>query len=360
MSEARRPLSRRHFLSTSAGAMAAALGAPAFLEAASDKPRVVVASGGAGKDPREAAYQRLKAATEKLGGFRDLLHGKRVLIKLNATEKKNQDANTSPGFAAALLRLCKEQEPKHIKVIGQEWYGFDCKRKGKPTLREVIQEAGVELEELIHWWKPSDQYANRTPKGGGWSQLWVAKEIFEPDTVLINAPRVKTHAFTLYTGCVKNCIGLTYHMYAHHCTADRNPKAGADENHPARLKGWRLFPAKLSAAYHEIYGPAVDLNVVDACEPTFGWGGPDPERIRTFQAHKTIVSRDGVAADAVGMALLHDQEPKLIPTALDDWTKGESIYVKNNLTKGNYLAECHKLGAGQADLEKIQVDEITI
>jgi uncharacterized protein (DUF362 family) len=351
--------SRRDFLAAGAGVAAASLVAPHVL-AAPAEPRVVVARGGAKMDPDQGAYARLKAALEKHGGFADLVKGKRVLVKINATDKVSQDANTSPGCAAAVLRLAKEGGAKTVKVIGQEWYGYDCPRKDRPTLREVFQKEGAAVEELIHWWLPSTQYIQRAPKNGGWKELWVAKEIFEPDVVLLNVARLKTHHFTLYTGAVKNCIGLTWHMYAHHCTEDRNTQAGSSDTHPARVAGWKLFPAKLSSAYAEVYRGAVDLNILDADEPTFGWGGPNPERIHTYEARAVLVGADALAVDAVGMQMLHEKRPDAMPEPLSDWTKGDGVYVKANLSGGNYLAECQKLGAGQGDLGKIKKDEVSI
>ncbi len=349
-------LNRREFLATTAGALAAATAGG--LAAAPAKPRIVVARGAAGMDVDKAAYVRLKAALEKLGGFPDLVRGKKVLVKINATDKTYQDANTSPEMTAAVLRLVKENGARLVKVIGQEWYGYDCKRKGRPTLRQVIEREGAQLEELIHWWLKSKQYVKKTPKG--WTQLWVAKEIFEPGVVLINVARLKTHQFTIYTGCAKNCIGLTWHMYAHHCTNDRDPKAGADDKHPARVAGWKLFPKKFAAAYAEVYSKAISLNILDAGEPTFGWGGPKPERIHTYQANAVIVGRDALAVDAYGMQMLHEKRPKVIPRALDDWTRGDSPYIRSNATGGNYLAECYRLGAGEADLGKVKIDEVAV
>ena len=357
MTERSDGMDRRQFLATSAGAVTA-MAAGRGLLAAPERPRIVVARGAAKMEPDKAAYERLKAALDKLGGFDALVKGKKVLVKINATDKVSQDANSSTEMTRAVLRLAKERGAAQVKVIGQEWDGYDCKRKGKPTLREVIQQEGASLEELIHWWLKSTQYVNKAPKAGGWKQLWVAKEIFEPDAVVINLARLKTHHFTLFTGCVKNCIGLTWHMYAHHCTDDRNPKAGSSDKHPARVAGWKLFPAKLSAAYHEVYRGAIDLNILDAGEPTWGWGGPKPERILTFPAHAVVIGADALAVDAYGMQMLHENRPKVMPTALADWTAGDSVYVKANLTGGSYLAECQKLGAGQADLGKVTIDEV--
>lgn len=359
MGDRQHGMDRRDFLAAGAGAVAATLaGMPAL--AAPKRPRIVVATSAPKMDVDQGAYTRLKAALGKLGGFNTLVKGKRVLVKINATDKTSQDANTSPEMTAAVLRMAKERGAASVKVIGQEWYGYDCKRKGRPALREVVGSGGAQLEELIHWWLPSDQYVNKTPKGGGWKQLWIAKEVFEPDVVLLNVARLKTHHFTLFTGCVKNCIGLTWHMYAHHCTDDRNPNAGKSDKHPARVAGWKLFPAKLSSAYHEVYRTAVDLNILDAGEPTWGWGGPKPERIKTFAANSVVVGSDAMAVDAYGMQMLHENRPDVMPTILADWTKGDGVYVKANLTGGNYIAEAQKLGAGQADLGKVTIDEVKL
>jgi len=359
MSERRSDIGRREFLAASAGAVAA-LATRGSVLAAPAQPRIVVARGAAKMGADKAAYSRLKAALAKLGGFDQLVRGKRVLVKINATDKTNQDANTSTSLAAAVLRLCKENGPKNVKVIGQEWYGYDCKRKGQPTLRQVVKREGADLEELIHWWLKSNQYVKRVPKTGAWKQLWVAKQIFEPGTVLINVARLKTHHFTIFTGCVKNCIGLTWHMYAHHCQSDVDTKAGADEKHPSRVGGWKLFPGKIAGAYNDVYRQAVDLNILGAANPTFGWGGPKPERIHTYAANAVVVGTDAMTVDAYGMQMLHERRPKVIPRALDDWTKGDSVYVKANLSGGNYLAECQKLGAGQPDLSKVKIDEVKI
>jgi hypothetical protein len=72
------------------------------------------------------------------------------------------------------------------------------------------------------------------------------------------------------------------------------------------------------------------------------------------------VGADAVAVDAYGMQMLHEDRPKVIPAPLADWTRGKSVYVRSNKTKGNYLAACQKLGAGQADLGKVQIDRLAI
>jgi uncharacterized protein (DUF362 family) len=357
MSRKTHAVDRRTFLAAGAGAVATLAAGDAF-PAAPARPRIVVARGGARMPAERAAYERLKAALERYGGFQKLVGGKPVLVKINACDKKSQDANSSTGLTAALLRLCRENGAGSVKVLGQEWGGYDCRRKGQPTLRQVIKREGAALEELSHWWQKTKQYVKRVPKTGGWKELWVAKEIFAPDTVLLNTARCKTHPFVVYTGCVKNNIGLTHHMYAFHC--EKDTKGGDSDKHAIRKRGWKLLPAKMAGAYNDVFRERTALCILDAGDPAYGWGGPKPERVRTFPANTVIVGRDGLAVDVYGMQMLHEDRPKDVPKPLADWTGGDGVYVKANLTGGNYLAVCQELGAGQGDLGKVQIDRLAI
>lgn len=354
-------MNRRDFLATGTGLAAAPLLLPVQgVFAAPAQPDLVVARGGAALAPADAAYQRLKAAVEPLGGLSPIVRAKHVLIKVNATERTSQDANTSVAAAQGLFRLLRECGPADVTVIGQEWGGFDSPRAGQPTLRQVIKDAGATLVELPHHWKKDakDSYKVSTPKDSIWHELLVAKQIFEPDTVLLNLARLKTHPHCVYTGCIKNVIGLTGRMYGFHQIDDvagpGNPRdlAGTD--------GWETFPRKLAEAYRDVIGPRIALNILDAGQPTFGWRGPAPERIKTFDAHTTIVGADALAIDVYGCRLLHTQRPDSYVAPLGDWSKGDNPYVAKNKTKGNYLVECGKLGVGEVDLNKVDIDEVTI
>jgi len=352
---------RREFLIAGAGvASASLLAVPPGVWAAPAKPDVVVAKGGANLDPTEASYQRMKAGCEKLGGLEAVVKGKHVLIKVNATSKPYRDGNTSLEATQALLRLCKESGATDITVVGQEWGGFDSIRAGQPTLRQAFKDANVNLVELPHHWSKNagDQFKAVKPEGDVWHNLRVAKLIFEPDTVLLNLARLKTHPSCIYTGCLKNVIGLTMHMYGFHQMDDvapiRNMKDFADTD------GWHIFPKKLGHAFRDIIGPKIALNFLDAGQPAFGWRGPAPERIHTFDAHTTLVGTDALAMDVYGCNMLYKQRPDVYVDALGDWTKGDSVYVKGNKPQMNYLVECGKIGVGETNLEKVNLDETTI
>ncbi len=350
---------RREFLVRGAGLLAAPLLVP-HVFAAAGTPDVVVVKGGAALAPEEAAYQRLKAGLERLGGLAARVKGKPVVIKINATERSSQDANTSVPAAIALLRLCREEGASNVTVVGQEWGGFDSPRAGQPTLRQVIADAKATLNELPHYWVAGSKeaYTLGKPQGDVWHELYVAKAIMEPGAVVLNLARLKSHPHCVFTGCIKNVIGLTYRMYGFHKLDDvEAPKNAGD---PADSDGWEVFPRKLAYAFRDVIGPRCALHILDAGQPTFGWRGPGAERIQTFDAHTTLVGTDALAMDVYGCGLLHANRPDVYLPPLGDWSQGPSPYVQGNRTKTNYLVECAKLGVGQADLKKVDIDEVTL
>jgi len=358
---AEREMARRDFLAAGFGLAAGPLlSGRGKVLAGAPRPKIAVARGGGQWKPEEAAYRRTKAAVDRLGGLARVVGGKHVLIKMNATEHASQDGNTSPSAAAALLRLCRECGAKHITVLGQEWGGFSARRAGQPTLQQVIQRGGARLLQLPHYWQRGNEahYRLVTPKDSPWRQLWAARIIFEPDTVLLNLARLKTHPYCVYTGCVKNIIGLTRCMYGFHKIDDTTEprRRGA----PADSDGWHLFPQKLAAAYRDVIGPKIALHILDAGKPTFGWRGPAPERIHTFDAHTTLAGNDALAMDVYGCGILHRHRPNVYVEALGDWSKGRSPYVLKNRAKTNYLLECGRLGAGETNLARVDIDEVEI
>ncbi len=352
-------MDRRAFLRTSAMTVAAVAARNGLAAEAAPKSRIVVARGGGAADSDEGALARMKAALDKFGGFADLVKGKKVLIKVNATDGGYRDANTSSQATNALLTLCKECSPASITIIGQEWGGWRAKRKGLPTLGECIQSHGVPIKNLGRYWVKGTEadYKLMDPQPPHWKKLYVAKDIFEPDTVLLNLARLKAHPHCVYTGVIKNTNGLTRAMYGYHMVDDT--KWPASHGNPANSDGWHVFPTKEAEAYKLAIGPRVALCILDANEPCFGWRGPGKQRIHTFPAGVVIVGNDPLAIDVFGCGLLHKQEPKVYPAPLADWATGGSDYITFNKTKANYLLKCAELGVGQTDLTKVDVQEVT-
>jgi len=320
----------------------------------------VVARGGGAPGSDEGAYNRTKAALDKWGGFPDLVKGKRVLIKLNATDGGWRDANTSTQAAGALVKLCKDCAPKSITVIGQEWGGWRAKRKGLPTLGELLESLGVPIKHLARYWaKGSEKDYKLIPNVPTWHELMVARDIFADDAVLLNLPRLKTHPHCVFTSCIKNTMGLTRRMYGFH-KVDERTDVKARFN-PAASDGWHVFPKKLAHAFKHGAGKAIALNIVDANEANYGWRGPGKQRIGTFPTGVVMVGTDALALDVYGCKMLSENLNKkqqgLYPEPLGDWGKGDSDYIKFNKPKQNYLKVAAELGVGTADLAKVDIQE---
>jgi len=359
-------VSRREFIQRGAVGVAGAAVALSAVDglAAAARPRIVVARGGGAADSDEGAYKRMKAAIERFGGFPELVKGKRVLIKMNMTDGGFRDANTSSQSAAALLKIVSECSPKSVSTIGQEWYGWNAKRQGLPTLAEVIKTGGATMYQLPHYWAPGSEAAYKLvqPQPEPWKELMVAKDIFDDDTVLLNHPRLKTHPHCVFTSCLKNIIGLTRRMYGFHKIDETTDVASRGD--PATSDGWHLFAQKLAAAFKGAIGPRFALHIVDANEPNFGWRGPGKLRIGTVTAGAVFVGKDALALDVYGCRLLGEllnkQQPGLYPEPLGDWSTGASEFIAFNKTKTNYLKVAADLGVGEADLSKVDIQEVTV
>ena len=356
-------LGRREFLvQSAAGVVGAAVALKAGGALAADaKPRIVVARGGGAPESDEGALKRLKAALDKWGGFPEMVKGKRVLIKINATDGGFRDANTSTQATGALIKLVKDCSPKSITVLGQEWGGWGAKRQGLPTLAELLKSLEVPIKNLARYWTPGSEadYKLIQPQPEPWKELMVAKDIFEDDTVFFNVPRLKTHPHCVFTSCIKNIIGMTRRMYGFHKVDELTEVASRFD--PASSDGWHVFPKKLGNAFKLGVGPRIALNIVDANEANYAWRGPGKQRIGTFPTGFVMVGKDALALDVYGCKLLgaelNKKDPGIYPEPLGDWSKGDSDYIKFNKTKTNYLKVCAELGVGEADLAKVDIQE---
>jgi len=341
-----RRITRRHF-GVQLGALAAGFTAGSLAHAAEGgkRPDFVVVTGGDKLSKLDASYQRIKKATDRIGGLKSFVAGKHVLIKVNAIDQKTGKGSTSIEAMQALVKLSKESQAASVSVISHDW-GFDTKHPCGRTVRQGVREVGARL---IHMKEEPGPYKPVKVDDGGWGTIWIAPAILRPNTVLINLPRLKTHPFTCFTCCVKNQMGLTCYMRGFHSADDK-----------AQQEKWTALPQKMAAAYQHIFRDKWTLHVVDAQEPTFGWDGPPPERVRTFKAHTTIVGFDALAIDVYAAGIMHDLEPKLFVEPLSNWTQGDGPYPTNNLTKDNYLLACAKRGLGETDLGKLKIDKLTI
>lgn len=342
-----RILSRREFLDELNKNILAGLvginyiGCLRAISLSSEKYDLVVAKNGDFSSQFEAAYNRIKRAVDMFGGMKSIVKGKKAILKVNALDNRNQLGNTSSEAVGAVIKLCKEAGANSVTVISHD-KGWNTPSKNHPTLKETIIAQGGELRILTN---NKRQYIKQPLDKGGWHNLYVAKILYEPDTVLINIPRAKTHPWTCYTMCIKNLMGLTLNMNHFHSGG------GAK---------WSDFPVRIATAYSHIFRKKVVLNILDATHLVYGWHSPAPERMGTFKENTVVVGPDATSVDAYGIGLFHRHNSNKFMLPLEDWNKKGNFYADHNLTKGNYIKECYELKAGEADIRKLKVKLIDL
>jgi len=302
---------------------------------------LAVAKGGKFSSSFEASYNRIKVAVDVFGGMHSFVKGKKALIKVNAIDNSNQLGNTSSEALYAVIKLCKEAGAESVIVLSHD-KGWTTLSKKHPSLKETIINQGAELFILTN---DKQHYIKQSLDKGGWHKLYVAKILYDPDTVLINVPRAKTHPWTCYTMCIKNLMGLVRDM---------------NHFHSGGGAVWPDFPFRMAAAYKYIFRKKVSLNILDCMLLVYGWHSPAPERMGTFNEDAVIVGPDALAIDAYGIEMFHRHNPKKFMAALGDWNTRGNFYANHNLSKGNYIKECYAIKAGKADISKLKINVIDL
>lgn len=251
--------------------------------------------------------QAVEAVLAPLGGIaRFVRPGMRVLLKPNLLSAADplQAVTTHPAVVEAVA--------ERVQAMGAEvWIGDS---PAGPI------EAGPRV------WRGSgmSDVATRTGarlvpfEGVDWKRLngndyFIARPVFEADLV-INLPKLKTHALTLYTGAVKNLFGTI-------------PGTRKRELH-LRAPGMREFSGVLTDVL-ELVRPA--LTIMDGVLGQEGNGpgaGGTPRRYGLLAASTDPVALDAVIARAMG------------------YRPGEVLH----------LAEAGRRGLGQADYEAVHVE----
>lgn len=161
---------------------------------------------------------------ENLGGIEKFVKpGMKVLFKVNLLIKKKPEeaVTTHPVFVEAVTRAV--QEAGGIVTIADSPGGPYLKNRLKGIysacgLQEVAERTGAALNYDISYRDVS------FPQGSTIKSFKIITPVVESDLV-INLPKLKTHALALYTGAVKNIFGVVPGTYKieHHL---RMPEKG--------------------------------------------------------------------------------------------------------------------------------------
>lgn len=320
---------RREFLKT-AGALAVGLGATPHLHAAEGKPAAADVGIARGSNLEEAVRRAVKLA----GGMDFIKEGQTVLIKPNVTGALKSPTTTNPEVLYATIKLAAERGPKriivsdrcfsatfvetapktvnvmkavgHVDAVNQAI--SDCKA---PVVAVGLEDAAEELERLGKpkdtplWRRIKPEQAKHWPDG-----FELAELLFAVDHI-INVPVIKTHFQAWFTMSMKAFVGMSHHRSRRefHSAFKGTNDLFDQKRTRSRRRGIKADPK----AEEEEVAPLVNriaelnlglkpaLNILDGSQ-CFVFGGPSNGD--TAEPKVVVASRDRIAADATGVAVL--------------------------------------------------------
>ncbi len=233
---------------------------------------------------------RIKAVIESLGGIH--CQGKDIFIKASFNSPHPFPATTHPKTIEGLVRYLRENRCAGITLAERSGMGTARDIWGRLGVLELANRLNVNLVSLDDL--PAGEWRHEELPGSHWKRGVDVPRFLGKGQTWIQICNLKTHRFGgRFSASLKNSVGLI---------AKYSPEA-LRYNYMAELHAspdQRLMIAEIN----QLYSP--DFVLMDATE-VFIDGGPESGEI----AAPGIIaaSRDRVALDAVGLALLRLNSP---------------------------------------------------
>jgi len=215
-------------------------------------------------------------AFEYIGGLESIVKpGETVLLKLNLTGPFPPEcaATTHPMIVKIVAKMVKKL--KAFPIIAD----------GPATIKSPLQETGIDnvaLEEDLKAFLFEKFEKKKVDSFDIVAELMYSSDILKADKI-ISIPKLKTHALTMFTGAIKNMFG-----------------AVAFEQRKSLHKYKKI--EDFSKILTDVYSVRVpDLTIMDGI---WGMEGIGPVHGQPINLGLFIVSKDGVAVDALSTALL--------------------------------------------------------
>jgi uncharacterized protein (DUF362 family) len=327
-----------------------------------------------GSSMEDAVRQAVRLA----GGMDFIQEGQTVLIKPNVTGAVKSPTTTNPEVLYAVIKLAAERGPKRIIVADRSFSPrFDTstpktidvmKRVGHvdavnqaisdvkaPVVAVGLEDAPEEFERLglkpdsEHWRKIKPDGATHWPNG-----FELAELLFRVDHV-INVPVIKTHFQAWFTMSMKAFVGMSHHRTRKefHETWSGEGSLFDQKRTASRRRGIKKDPDQESRDIAPFVNRIAELNlgikpalnILDGAE-SFVFGGPSSGD--TAQGKVIVASRDRIAADATGIAVL-----KWLGTEerLQDRSVWDNPFIKHGIKIGLGIDSLEKLNLKQSGLE---------
>lgn len=271
-----------------------------------------------GSSDREAAVRSLVSQTD-LAGF----SGKSVALKANFNSADPFPASTHPDTLRAIVDVLKEAGATEVTL---------AERSGMGDTRETLEQLGIfnlsrqlGFKVVVLDEEPKENWVKIERGGTHWLKGFYLSKVFLDADIVVQTCCLKTHRFGgHFTMSLKNSVGLV---------AKTVP--GGVYNYMWELHGspyQRLMVAEINKFYD------VDLVVMDATE-AFASGGPD--KGAEVEPGLMLMSRDRVAIDAVGVAILR--------------RFGSSSLSKKPVFQLDQIRRAAELGVGAASASAIRL-----
>jgi uncharacterized protein (DUF362 family) len=323
-------------------------------------------------DPQEV-YRELSAAIDAVGGLRDLVAGKTVVVKVNMTgpvrdfrgRPASETYHIHPTFVEAFCALADQAGARRIVIVEALYY--------REPMEVILQQAGWNLQRLqsagghkVLWentknmgsWK---KYSRLTVPWGGY--LYPAFDVnqwYEKGDVIVSLAKLKDHGTAGVTMAVKNMFGiLPTALYGDDAPNEDSLRARVAILHLAKRKVPDGVPAEVGPEIStdplervprvtaDIYGirPA-DLAIVDGVLSIKGGEGFWNQGVDLIEPKLLLVGRNGVCVDAVCTAVM----------GYDPMAPHGSFPFPGE----NHLQLAAEAGLGTNDLKRIEVRGLSI
>jgi uncharacterized protein (DUF362 family) len=377
---------RRDFLWT-AGSMAIGLGIGSRLGLASgfEPSASAAAQADVGIARGSNIEEAVRGAVKLSGGLDFIKEGETVLIKPNVTGALRSPTTTNPEVLYATIKLAAERGPKRIIVADRSFSPqfvettpktidvmkkvghLDAVNQAKsdakaPVIAVGLEDAPQELEMLgrptgsPHWRRIKPEKATHWPNG-----FELAELLFAVDHV-INVPVIKTHFQAWFTMSMKAFVGMSHHRsrMEFHRTWQKDERTLFDQKGSGRRRGIKKDLAKEAADVAPFVNRIAELNlgitpalnILDG-STSFVFGGPSNGD--TAEPNVIVASRDRIAADATGVAVL-----KSVGT--EDRLQNRSVwdlpFLKHGIKIGLGIDSVEKLNLKTEGLPQKEVDAI--
>lgn len=339
---------RRSFLKAAgASALGAGLLKPAWSEEEIAKDAAGAAKAAVAVVRSGSTREAVREAVALSGGMDFIKPGQRVLIKPNATGGVKHPCCTNPEVVYELVKMAGEAGCEDILVGDRSFFfikdvmgvlkavgHYDAAMQAQSDLGGKVKvnvvpfdEAGKFLKEGTPdvWRRISHPLAKHYKDDAGNDiGFSLAEILFQVDHV-INVPTCKTHFQAWFTMAMKSFVGMShpdtrryFHKYATtNDLSDQRSSGKADIQPDVTPFTNRLVELNLG------FAPA--LNVIDATRPIV-FGGPSNGD--STEAKTIIASRDRIAADVAGVALLRTLGTEKRLQEVSPWKNPMILYAR--------------------------------